>query len=451
MPQQQIIWTALPNGITGDGLGRKLRLSVCVSPRLRFDGTQQSGTLAAFPHFLDWPARLRDGRIAFDVLIDGPAPGTAQPAIRAAIVTADPPDSTLWRALFTEATLVRSRAFQPIDEPVLRNPTGEMATNVRKAYAKVGRDSPFRAPDHAALGEAFPNVTRALAPDPTTSRMTPERLRQAVNVADRDLEVTHRDIGEQVLRRNPELSFDQTLAAVTTLAGRRARSQATPRAVPVVPLTDQPESAVAQFAAFHTRVPAAERVARRASARTGDPEQLDFHRTLSALGEYPTLLRKLGLTIDLEIPAAAVPESIFGSLKRLRVMPLFTPETAPAETYAPATKYIFDQRTGVRTFPFAIFTAAPRRAATAPSPDPVPDLEIVAGLLNVGLVVNRVNPFRLVQHDVDGTMKKVLNVIQSEARDEASGRRPVDSASKAHCRRCAPPASRWFVTAGPTR
>ena len=55
MASQTIIWTALPNGISGTGADRKLKLSVFVSPRLK--ATQTEGDkLALFPDLLDWPA-----------------------------------------------------------------------------------------------------------------------------------------------------------------------------------------------------------------------------------------------------------------------------------------------------------------------------------------------------------------------------------------------------------
>ena len=47
---QQIIWTALPNGVEGD----TLKLSLFVSPRLWASWTNPD--LSQFPDWLDWPA-----------------------------------------------------------------------------------------------------------------------------------------------------------------------------------------------------------------------------------------------------------------------------------------------------------------------------------------------------------------------------------------------------------
>src|SRR5262245_50263374 len=98
MPQQQIIWTALPNGRDGSTLS----LSVVASPRLHLDdgGT---GTLQSFPDFLDWPAHLQQALSGFDLIVDG---DEAHP-IAATIVPGPanlPPASDLWKALFSPAT-----------------------------------------------------------------------------------------------------------------------------------------------------------------------------------------------------------------------------------------------------------------------------------------------------------------------------------------------------------
>jgi hypothetical protein len=99
MAQQQIIWTALPNGMRQDGGSVTLSLSVFVAPRLvnwpTLDGSD----------FVDWPARLQTGGLTLDVFVDdGSQTGTWQGSAR--IVTSPPPDSQLWRALFTATTPV---------------------------------------------------------------------------------------------------------------------------------------------------------------------------------------------------------------------------------------------------------------------------------------------------------------------------------------------------------
>src|SRR4051794_18679665 len=84
MASQEVVWTVLPRGI-GEPLplqaGRRLRLSVLVSPRLGGTDTGGGGpipvqNLVDFPEFVDWPATLTGtggDPIAFDVeFVDGP-------------------------------------------------------------------------------------------------------------------------------------------------------------------------------------------------------------------------------------------------------------------------------------------------------------------------------------------------------------------------------------------
>src|SRR5262245_17375723 len=99
--RQQIIWTALPNGLQGEGAARKVKLSVFMSPRLSFDVAGHSGDLASFPDFLDWPRRLLDGSVTFTALVSAASP------MRCEIKTRPQPELALWTALFGRTTLVR--------------------------------------------------------------------------------------------------------------------------------------------------------------------------------------------------------------------------------------------------------------------------------------------------------------------------------------------------------
>jgi hypothetical protein len=128
MPRQQIIWTALPNGFDGEGASRTFRLSVFAAPRLRFDGGQETGTLEAFPDFLDWPARVSAG-VRFTLVVDA-LQQEPRVAVPAAVVTAHAPDSTLWKAMFGKDTLVRARTFEGLREPFASAPASTLAAGL---------------------------------------------------------------------------------------------------------------------------------------------------------------------------------------------------------------------------------------------------------------------------------------------------------------------------------
>src|SRR5262249_24816734 len=82
--------------------------------------------------------------------------------------------------------------------------------------------------------------------------------------------------------------------------------------------------------------------------------------------------------------------------------------------YAPATKYILDEDTN-GPLPFKAFLAAPRAAQTPATIQT--QLEIVAGLLNLGLTRPPPPPtsdlqFDVFNVDVDGAATEILNALQ---------------------------------------
>ncbi|MCP1850272.1 MULTISPECIES: hypothetical protein [unclassified Bradyrhizobium] len=428
MSQQQIIWTTLPNGRKRLPTGENLNLSVVVSPRLRLDGGA-TGVLGSFPNFVDWPAHLRQSLVGFDLIVDD---DETRP-FPTRIVSADPPDSDLWRALFSEATPVRSQKLEGIRKPIATYPTGTIALQLSTSYGKMCGEAPFRPADRATFKRNFADLVQAVEPD------GPERvgaIRASLNAARgaAALGQVHRELATSLLKIDSDFTFDEKLAHATEIAGVLARSAAPGEVVPLVPNTGQTEDAFAQFAAFHRRSSrrAEQQVAPPAGARKNPVEDIDFHRILSALGDYPWLLRRLGLVIDLQVDAAVVPKSPIGSLRQLRVRPRFSSPSDGAAHYTPVTKYILDDDV-TSPLPFPVFVAAPRRAAEPP--DPTSILEIVGGLLNLRLL-RRPPPaedlqFDIITVDVDGAMKKIVNAIEAIVRDEQNSNGLINSASEA--------------------
>jgi hypothetical protein len=91
MPTMTAIWTALPNGLTGDPANRRARLSVYISMRLTTD-TGEDGKLADFPAALTWPSLLQPG--AFTISVQGAGEGGS--SVTASVVSA-PPELALWQ------------------------------------------------------------------------------------------------------------------------------------------------------------------------------------------------------------------------------------------------------------------------------------------------------------------------------------------------------------------
>jgi hypothetical protein len=424
MPQQQIIWTVLPNGHRPNGATETLMLSVVASPRLRLDdgGT---GILQSFPDFVDWPARIRQNLTGIDLFVDdNPTP---IPATILANQPAQPAPSDLWKALFSSNTPVRSQQFEGFQRPLATYSVSGVAATLQAGYTGLAHDAPFRPADKATFKQRFATLTAP--PSPTVTAGMPAmraRLPHVHTLPADELADMHRDLSTSLMHTDPDMSFDEKLAAITRVAGALARSAPAGQTVPLVADTDDPAGAFAQFAAFHRR-PAASAQPDGVSDAPPPNNDIDFHRALTVLGEYPWLMRRFGLIIDLEVGASSVAQSSIGALRRIRAQPHFSTPTTDASGYTPFTKYILDNDAN-GPLPFRVFVAAPRAAATPFTIQT--QLEIVAGFLNLGLTRPPPPPtndlqFDVFNVDVDGAARKVLNTIHLFAGDGG----PIDAAA----------------------
>jgi hypothetical protein len=435
MGKQRIIWTALPKRVRRDGSRQILELSVFVSPRLGFDGTQQTGTLESFRDFWDWPAQLKSGRFNIKLVVDNDTL-RAQPA---EIVTKPQPDSIVWKGIFPETTLVRGHEsqiqsqFQVQREPVSSYPADEMAAILYNGYGEIAKESPYRPRDTATLKRAFPHVYAAIAPGAGSAVLGD--LDNLEYMSEAELTATHRVLSENLLRHDRSLSFAEKLSRAIKVAGALARLPGTRNPVSIVPRTNNAASSLAQFAAFHRRVPVPRRVHESSSFDSPRLDsRKDFHQILSALGDYPDLLRRLGVVIDVEVDANRIPESTFGHVRALQVQPVFTGHEV-AGPYTPNTRYLLDLRLTGSVLPFPIFAAAPRGADKPAQPSVIAhDLEIVGGLLNLNAPRSddsQKRQYDLVQIDIDGALTKVLNVISAIVSEEQRPAQPIDKTDEA--------------------
>jgi hypothetical protein len=297
MPEQ-LMWTALPNGLVGAGDDRRLRLSVLVSPRLTTsDGND--AVLSAFPDLRRWTSAMAATEFAVElggvIVADGLRPrNTLEPA--------------LWDALFTDETLVRSRVFRDYSRHrLISYPFRPLRDRIQQLYASVAADTAVELPvifQTEPVGGLLSTLQDFLPPDRRSGPAPPGPPGP----------------GAPAEPPGPRLSAEPAAEAV------------------------------AAFRRFHDR-PA------RPGARLPTDEQLarlfDFHQAVACLSDYPKLLRPLGLVFDLEVPAGAVPP---GSAPRsLRVLPRWVPAdpASPAPDISPATRSVWDG---------SVFAAVPAEA-----------------------------------------------------------------------------------------
>src|SRR4051794_40942009 len=104
MPDQQILWTALPRAATATAI----ELDVFVSPRLGLHAAPGSEfELSDFPDVVHWTRTITD-RLTFAVEL---ADGSRHPAD---VVTLEPLDHDAWDHLFRPTAFVRPWTFRDL-------------------------------------------------------------------------------------------------------------------------------------------------------------------------------------------------------------------------------------------------------------------------------------------------------------------------------------------------
>jgi len=370
--EQRLQWIALPAGANEDGT--ELRLSVMVAPRLRSADTM---TLAPFADFLDWPARV--GAAAFVVELAGGVELAAR-------VVSPAPDSALWAALFGPATPLAPFVFDDIaDRPFVSFSVGAVLGELRRIYTQVAADWPAELPSIATDNDQ-------------ARRLSLVRRFEAIR------EVARRvPFGEGVTDGE---SLDARIRGVLGEArGESARRRALvgPRSLePNVPLRgDGGQPVTREFERallFHRRpADAVEMPPDEQSAAELFTATVDFHQMLSALGDHPELLRRLGLVIDLAVPAADIPHANYPAPLQLRVRPTWASLLEPGQSHdvTPPTACIHTIAGGETLF------AAAERAPNPAGPAHAPP---------TGLLALPPARFRIEQVDVDGGALKALNL-----------------------------------------
>ncbi len=417
MADQTVIWTALPNGATGDAASRRLRLSVLVSPRLVSPEAQP--TLAEFADFVLWPHRLAAGQVAFFVqarpAADQP-PG--QPVL--ATVVSPPPDADLWRAIFAPSTPVESHTTDQISPLVSTYSMAAVHDQLKQGHQALAVSSPVELPTLATLSAGVPAsagftpmdggpVFATLAPAPGTAAAT---LQQTIS-----------GLASNMFRADNATDMSQRVSAVIAHARQFVRDSAVRGPTEVMPRvmhddgTVNPTSDLARVVAF-TRGPTVTLPEQTQTLAAGSPAPVDpgapadpppaaspptppaplvfdFHRYLTFLAGHPTLLRRLGLVIDLEVPTGSLP--VTASPQLVQVLPAFT-TPLEGDSVSPYTAYIL-QGEGESFF------------SAAPAPGTPDGPEILHGLLNLTLP----GQYELIQVDVQGGALKLINALAAPA------------------------------------
>ncbi|MEE6185156.1 hypothetical protein [Bacillus pretiosus] len=338
MLKQTVLWTAHPNGIKA-GNKPRLCLSAMVSPRLMADAsepTRQDGTLELqqFSDFLNWPKKNRDFSIRF-------ANG---PTLKATVVSTPTPQFDLWRALFPPKTCVLPYIFNPDEfhlQKIRSYPVGNILRLIKRVYQHVAQQKLTNFPSFE--GEEW-TYLRYLIP----SEQSMERIEKMLS--------EKRALPQESINNRDINQWKNDLTQLQQFYTPRDPHN---RIEPVVPT-------------------------------------LDFHQVISSLGDYPLLLRELGLVFDLEVDL----ESGIPSDGSVAIVPTWSSTLGDSIDRCPETRYLLDL-TGKN------FTAAPSSSGISEGYLQLTDTKFD--------YTEEVEPYSVIQVDADSSSLKFLEFIRSIA------------------------------------
>ncbi len=405
MLKQTIIWTALPNGSDGPlAAGTTLRLSLLASPRLWNDDPSVTlMQLSSFPDFLDWPALV--AQASFQVEFDG-GPTVAANVLPAGL------RSDLWQSLFKTGTDVIPFVFADLSgTPILTFPSSTIHETIKGVYTRAATDPSYGAgldlpADSVLINDPdLVDIAQPVEPEPPYVPENPDR--GPVRIDEPEPEEPGEPGGDgdgcagcllgclllpfRILRWLLQKLGLLGLLSLLMPLGALLRGQGGSPGVSE------------QYQAFDDLKSFLEPTSVQSAALPTEPDLAaiyDFHKMIAALGDYPNLLRYLGLVVDLEVTLPAALPTDPGLVRVIPSLPTATPTTH----YSPRTHYrLSDNR----------FIARPR---------PV-DPEISEGLLRL----SDANLFQVQQVDVAGGGIKLQNMATNLVGVYALNEKPANA------------------------
>ncbi len=373
MATQTLLWTVLPNGIDPETGG--LRLSVLLSPRLQPNGAPQQ--LDSFPDFMDGAS----GRCWIDMLQTatfGITCGAKTITCTAADFDGrvDLPDAATWNALFRASTLVRDHAFS--------DRTGTRVLSFDSVAAHRLLQDTWN--EVADSGDDLPSIDALLQKPGLTS------LIGEVAVLDRegrrvdDPAAIDKDFERYVKNDYGTAKPVQRLLQTFTLFH-------TPPSKPTTQTYTAGEAASADPLLTdatwrtHARAPL--------PAASAFATMFDFHQIVTAMQQYPRLLRRLGLVLDFTLPKGTFPQAADVMMRVKVKFPDASPDVTGAQISA---------RTHVR-IARDVFEPVP-----TPNGGAAQQFGIAGGLLRPD------ERLFVLQVDVDASMIKLINFARTMLR-----------------------------------
>jgi hypothetical protein len=261
---EQIIFTAVPNGIATVGETVSALISVHVAPTLSGGAT---GKLTDFSDFQDWPSIISGDAPNIRVTFENSVGGELADPYTAAIDTAAL-NSALWLELFSPASGIQYTARDGAEAdftttPVVSYPADQVASFLQSTYTNLAVNSPTAYPSLPTLQGIYSNGDNRLG-------FVGERGLILLNGLWSRLSADRLDMN-QAGGPAPYANDWTGASSETALAALRFYHMA------AGPGLTHP-------------------------ALTVSPPTVDFHRALTFIGEHRALQRALGLVFDVAVP-----------------------------------------------------------------------------------------------------------------------------------------------------
>lgn len=403
---QDILFTVLPFGqstVTGtDGEQQHyLNFSVLVSPRL--GSTATTATLAQYPDWAGIPATATaPGRSWPDTVVALlPTVRLLLPAVQdaprypVAPIGAHRPDPARFAAVFPAQTPVTPYAYRGFQDRIIRSaPVAGTVDTIAALYGRFGLASPTAYPAYADLVAA-----NAFGPIGFEQENTP-------------LPTTGRPPGPGISGNGPSRKAALQAALERVLASSRALPQdLRPIAASLhAQFPDIPQAALVTSLAFLQY----QRFLQRDLAPSNDlspalpPPELDFHQMVAATQSLPTLMRVLGLVLDLR--AGPVPDAVMALWQHgLRT---------PVQLVVPKDSFLLSTNTvAPRTMALlgpGVFRPAPQDQAAS---------DVVERMLRLG----DSGRYQVVRVDPDNAVVKAMQFADTVTRSRRQGAKLTSS------------------------
>jgi hypothetical protein len=332
--------------------------------------------LGDFPDMVNWAALVQKSGLEFELACAGK---TVKVAANRAVLRPD-----VWKQIFTPKTYVDPPKFPDYQKRLIVSyPVRDSLAYLKYAYQAIGTNT-------APGGENQRALYELLSP-----------------LMFRDGKVSNLDDAISQMRvtvYNEQQDFLDGGGGVALQAKVSEAGSLPPDGVPsVTQIPPNTRDSVTRFAMFHHMPPAPHRPPLPKDEK-GFAKTLDFHRALTGLSQYPTLLRYLGLVFDIEVPASFCPDSpsggAYGTITLKKVTPGFKWKIAPKFSNPP-TAYLRDKT--------AFYTAPATDPANLPTANYQPG-DVIDGLLAL-----TPDNYHLVQVDLDGALLKALALADNVA------------------------------------